>query len=50
MPLNVIFAVTFREGSTTYTELVRPEQLDRAVAAITSRGNEIVCVDRQGGN
>ena len=50
MPLNVIYAVTFRDGNNTYTELVRPEQLDREVAAITRRGNTIVCVDRQGGN
>ena len=49
MPLNVIYAVTFRDGNNTYTELVRPEQLDREIAAISSRGNTIVCVDRQGG-
>ena len=48
--LNVIYAVTFRDGNVTYTELVRPEQLDRELATITRRGNVIVCVDKQGGN
>ena len=50
MPRNLIFAVTFRDGNKTFTELVRPGQLDREIDIITRRGNTIVCVDRQGGN
>ena len=53
MTRNTIFVVTYRDASgVTYSDLVRPEQLDQALLTLKREqpSATLVCVDRQGGN